>query len=211
MASRVVPAILTDDPAELEAMARRVETFAPYMQVDIMDGEFVPSHSVHTRKLLDVMIRIPFEVHLMVEEPEGQFDICRQAGARRVIFHFEAVDNPLETIHQARELDLEVGIAVNPETELADFAHLAGGIDCVLFLSVHPGYYGRPFIPEVLDKLVKFCRAEPCVETGIDGGVKEKNIARIAATGVNHICVGSAIMKQPDPAENFCHLQSLVE
>jgi len=206
----VVPAILTDDREELEAMARKVETFAPLVQVDIMDGKFVPSRSVHPRELVDLGLKIPFEIHLMVEEPEEYLDYCSRAGAQKVIFHYEATREPSKVIARARGLGLMVGLAVNPETPLSAFLSLAGEVDSVLFLSVNPGFYGKPFIPEVLDKLVELRRAAPGLRTGIDGGIKEGNIIEVAKTGVDDICVGSAIMKQPDPAASWQHLQSLI-
>lgn len=209
--SLVVPAILTDDKDELEAMARKVETFAPFMQVDIMDGKFVPSRSVHPKELLDLDLKIPFEVHLMVKEPQEYLEDCSRAGAQKVIFHYEATREPSKVIARARGLGMMVGLAVNPETPLADFLPLVEEIDSVLFLSVNPGFYGKPFIPEVLDKLVELRKAAPGLRTGIDGGIKEGNIAEVAKTGVDDICVGSAIMKQPDPARSWQHLQSLVQ
>ena len=104
-----------------------------------------------------------------------------------------------------------VGLAINPETPLSDFLPLAEEVDGVLFLSVNPGFYGKPFIPEVLDKLAELRKAVPGLRTGIDGGIKEGNIAEVAKTGVDDICVGSAIMKQPDPAESWYYLQSLIK
>jgi len=208
--SLVVPAILTDDKDELEAMARKVETFAPFVQVDIMDGKFVPSSSIHPRELADLDLKIPFEVHLMVEEPLEYLEDCRRAGAQKVIFHYEATREPSKVIARAKGLGMMVGLAVNPETPLSDFLHLLEEIDGVLFLSVNPGFYGMPFIPEVLDKLVELREAAPDLRTGIDGGIKEGNIAEVAKTGVDDICVGSAIMKQPDPAESWHYLQSLI-
>ena len=209
--SLVVPAILTDDKDELEAMARKVETFAPFVQVDIMDGKFVPSRSIHPKELVDLDLKIPFEVHLMVEDPQEYLEFCSKAGAQKVIFHYEATREPSKVIAQIKGIGMLVGLAVNPETTLSDFLPLVKGLDGVLFLSVNPGFYGKPFIPEVLDKLVVLRKAAPDIRTGIDGGIKEGNIAEVAKTGVDDICVGSAIMKQPDPAEIWQHLQSLIK
>jgi ribulose-phosphate 3-epimerase len=209
--SLVVPAILTDDKDELVTMARKVETFAPFVQVDIMDGRFVPSRSIHPRELVDLDLKIPFEIHLMVEEPQAYLEDCSRAGAQKVIFHYEATREPSKVITQVKGLGMMVGLAVNPETPLSDFLPLAEEVDGVLFLSVNPGFYGKPFIPEVLDKLAELRKAVPGLRTGIDGGIKEGNIAEVAETGVDDICVGSAIMKQPDPAESWHYLQSLIK
>ena len=81
----------------------------------------------------------------------------------------------------------------------------------MLFLSVNPGFYGSEFIPEVLDKIREFHKIEPERETGIDGGIKESNIAQITRSGVDVIYVGSAVFLQPDPAGSFRRLVSLAQ
>ena len=207
--SRVVPAILTDDPKALETMVRQAETFTTYVQVDIMDGQFVPSRSITCEHLTGLSIKVSWEAHLMVEHPENHLECFRQAGAQKVVFHYEATTSPQEVISLARNLGLEVGLAINPETPISAILPLTGKVDSVLFLSVHPGFYGAKFIPEVLDKIAEFRNVRPGVETGIDGGIKESNITQVARSGPDVICVGSAIFLQPQPGESFRHLQEL--
>ena len=128
-----------------------------------------------------------------------------------MVFHYEATSSPREVISMARKLDLGVGLAVNPETSVSTILPLIGKIDSVLFLSVHPGFYGSQFIPEVLDKIVELRSTQTGVEIGIDGGIKEGNIAQIARARPDVIYVGSAIFLQPQPGESFRHLQSLAQ
>lgn len=210
--SRVVPAILTDDHRALETMLRQAESFATHVQFDLMDGEFVPSRSVTWEHLAGLHTKLSWEAHIMVLHPEDYFEGLRQAGARKVIFHYEATPSPREVISRARELDLEVGLAINPETSVSSIIPLASEVDSVLFLSVHPGFYGSRFIPEVLDKIVEFSSARPDMEVGIDGGVKEGNIAQIVVRArPDAIYVGSAIFLQPDPGESYRHLLALAQ
>lgn len=209
--SRIVPAILTDDPKALETMARQAATFTDYVQIDIMDGQFVPSKSITWPQLAAIPLRFTWEAHLMVAHPEECLDGFRRAGARKIVFHHEATPSPAEVISLARSYGLEVGIAINPQTPVAAILPLVGEVDSVLFLSVNPGFYGSEFIPAVLDKITEFKKRRPEVATGLDGGVKEGNVAEIARTGVSCICVGSAIFKQPEPAASFRHLQALAE
>ena len=209
--SRVVPAILTDDPEALESMLHQVETFTTYAQIDIMDGQFVPSRSITTEHLLGAPIKLSWEAHLMVLRPEDYLEDFRRAGAEKIIFHYEATASPQKVISSARNLGLKVGLAVNPETPVSAILPLADELDSVLFLSVHPGFYGSKFIPEVLDKLAELHSTEPDMEIGIDGGVKESNITRIALSGADVIYVGSAIFLQPQPDESFRFLQALVD
>ncbi|MBU2608869.1 MAG: ribulose-phosphate 3-epimerase, partial [Chloroflexi bacterium] len=88
--SRLVPAILTEDPQALEAMVRQVETFTTYAQIDIMDGQFVPSRSITWEDIAPLSVKFAWEAHLMTLHPEEQFQGYQQAGAQKVIFHYEA-------------------------------------------------------------------------------------------------------------------------
>ncbi|MDP2932476.1 MAG: ribulose-phosphate 3-epimerase [Chloroflexota bacterium] len=207
--SRVVPAILTEDPKALATMVRQAESFTDFVQLDMMDGQFVPSHSIGVEHLAGLPMKLGWEAHLMVLKPETYFAGLKQAGARKVVFHYEATASPREVIAAARRLGLGVGLAINPETPVAAFLPLVSEVDSVLFLSVHPGFYGAKFLPEVVGKLVEFRRARPHTETGIDGGIKESNISQVA--GADVIYVGSAIFLQPQPGEAFRHLQALAQ
>jgi ribulose-phosphate 3-epimerase len=209
--SRVVPAILTDDPEALETMVRQAEGFTNYVQFDIMDGEFVPSQSITSEHLADLSTKLSWEVHLMVQRPEDYLESFQKAGAQKIIFHYEATSSPEEVIFQARNLGLEVGLAVNPETLLSFIYPLNSKVDSILFLTVNPGFYGSPFISEALDKAIELRRTQPNLEIGVDGGMKESNIAQIARLGIDTIYVGSAIFLQLDPGESFRHLSTLAE
>jgi ribulose-phosphate 3-epimerase len=208
---RTVPAILTDDPAMLEKLARQTETFTGYAQFDIMDGQFVPSHSVSCHQIAGLKTKLAWEAHLMVLRPEDCLEEFQRAGARKIVFHHEATTSPEKIIRLVRNRGMQVGLAINPETPASAIKSLVNRLDSVLFLSVNPGFYGSSFIPAVLDKIVAFRQAYPDMEIGIDGGIKENNIAQIARTGVDVIYIGSAIFLQPDPAESYRRLTTLAE
>jgi ribulose-phosphate 3-epimerase len=208
---RIVPAILTDNADTLEKLVRQTESFTDFAQVDIMDGRFVPSSSVTCGQVAEVKIKIAWEAHLMVFNPENCLDDFRRAGAQKIIFHYEATRESEKIIREIRKLGIKVGMAVNPETSIADVAPLIKKVDSVLFMAVHPGFYGAAFIPAVLDKIRDFHKAYPETEIGIDGGVKENNIVQIAWSGVDVICIGSALFLAPDPAEAYKRLQALVQ
>ena len=147
----------------------------------------------------------------MVQYPETYFNGLQQAGAQKVIFHYEATDAPQKVISSARKLRMKVGLAVNPETPISAFLPLVNEVDSILFLSVHPGFYGSKFIPEVLDKVREFRSKKPNIEIGIDGGIKENNVSQIARSGVDTIYVGNAIFFQSQPAESFRRLLTLAQ
>ena len=206
---RTVPAILTDNPATLEKLVRQTETFTDFAQFDVMDGRFVPSHSVSCKQIAALKTKLTWEAHLMVLQPEGCIEEFRRVGVQKIVFHYEAVSSPHKIICLVKNLGLKVGLAVNPETSLAAITPLVKQVDSVLFLSVNPGFYGAKFIPEVLEKIVAFRKSCPGMEIGIDGGIKENNIAAIARTGVDVIYIGSAIFLEPDPAASYRRLTAL--
>ena len=209
--TRVVPAILTDESKALETMVRQAETFTNYVQFDIMDGQFVPSQSITREHLASLSMKLGWEVHLMVLHPEKYLQGFQRAGAQKVVFHYEATPSPREVISLARDLGLGVGLAVNPDTSVSSFLPLADEVDSILFLTVHPGFYGSKFILEVMDKIAELRGTRPDIEIGVDGGIKESNITEVAQSGVDVIYVGSAIFLQPQPGESFRRLQALAQ
>jgi ribulose-phosphate 3-epimerase len=208
---RVVPAVLTEDSKALARMVRQAETFCDYVQFDIMDGRFVPSHSIGCADIAALHPKIRWEAHIMVADPASYATDFRAAGASRVVFHYEASPAPEEVIALIKGLGLEVGLALNPETPVAVVEPLLAQLDSILLLTVNPGFYGSAFIPEVLDKVAELRQARPEIEIGVDGGIKDGNIARVARTGVNDICVGSAVFLQPQPEESYRRLLALAQ
>jgi ribulose-phosphate 3-epimerase len=206
---RTVPAILTDDPIVLGRLVAQAERFTDFAQFDIMDGKFVPSSSVGSADIASLRTRLGWEVHLMVVHPELYLEDYKNAGARRIVFHYEATSSPDLIIGKIRALGLEAGLAVNPETSVEAIAPHADALDGVLFMSVHPGYYGARFLPEVMDKVKAFRKRHPHVEIGVDGGVSADTIPVIVPAGADVIYIGSAIFRQPDPGAAYRQLADL--
>lgn len=209
--ARIVPAILTESPEAIDKLLRQAETFTDFLQVDIMDGRFVPTRSVTCHDIVSASPKLRWEAHLMVRQPEEYITCFARAGAEKIIFHFEATSSPLRIIKQIRYLGIKAGLAINPETPLSSIILLVDHIDSILFLTVHPGFYGARFLPEVLEKVAELRSRKPILEIGVDGGIKEGNVVGVAGLGVDYICVGSAIFMQPDPAACFHRLQELVQ
>ena len=167
--TRLVPAILTDDADKLEILVHQTEAFTDYAQLDVMDGQFVPSRSITCQQIDKLKTKLRWEAHLMVLHPEECITDFQRAGAEKIVFHYEATDTPHEVISKIRNHGLQVGLAVNPETPVSSLTPLVNEVDSVLFLAVNPGFYGSQFIPEVIDKIVAFRSKYPDVEIGIDG------------------------------------------
>jgi len=208
---KIVPAILTDSRDSLVSMISVANTFTNWVQVDIMDGCFVPSRSLSAGELAEIIPDIGWEAHLMVNDPGGVLKNIKKAGAKRVIFHYESTVDHMNVIQAARYLQLEVGIALNPQTPVEVLENLADKIDSVLFMSVNPGFYGASFIPEVMNKVKAFRKQYGDIEIGIDGGVKEENLKMIVESGARYICLGSAIFLRDDPSERNKRLNKLVK
>lgn len=206
---RTAPAILCDDPQAFSKMVAQAGTFTDFAQIDIMDGIFVPSKSITCADVSAVKIELTWEVHLMVVNPEDCLAGFRDAGAFKAVVHYEAVPDPAATINHIKSLGMKAGLAVNPGTANDAVAPFADMLDSVLFMSVNPGYYGAPFIPEVLDKVRDLRQRFPDMEIGLDGGVNKKTIPEIVQSGVDVIYIGSAVFRQPDPGQAFRRLTAL--
>jgi ribulose-phosphate 3-epimerase len=207
----IVPAILTDKRDNLIKMIDICSEFTDYVQIDIMDGEFVPSKSIEQGDLKGLHPSLNSEAHLMVKEPMKWIETFREFGSQRIIFHFESSDSHRRIIDAVKNYGLQVGIAVNPSTPLKDFEYLCEYVDVILFMSVNPGFYGSAFIPAVLDKIKMFKSKYQKPLAGIDGGVKLDNLRKIVESGVDYICVGSAILKDKNPKEAFLKFKKWVK
>ena len=207
---RIVPAVLTDKPDELKRMITQAEGFCDLVQIDIMDGRFVPSGSISAVDLAKIKTKLKLEIHLMVEEPGKYLEPFRRAGAKRIVFHYESKEDPAGVLQKIRALGMETGIAINPETPVSKVEGYFKDIDVLLFLSVNPGFYGSKFIPGVCDKAraLKEIRGRPII--AMDGGLKMDNILTIKEAGVDLACVGSGIFGKGDPKENYRNLAEMV-
>ena len=200
---KIVPAILADNPQDLKLMLAQAETFTDFVQIDFMDGSFVPSKSIGPEDLAEIKMGIGWEAHLMVKDPIGYLSSLNKEGLKRVIFHWEADPHRESIVSAIRDLGLAVGLAINTETALSQFAKFIPNIDSVLFLSVHPGFYGSPFVEEVLEKVREFRSHFPSTLIGIDGGISLDNIQRVKSSGVDYACVGSRIFRHDNPGKSY--------
>jgi ribulose-phosphate 3-epimerase len=207
---RIVPAVLTEDREDLTRMLQYAVSYTDYVQIDIMDGQFVPSRSITWQDINKVSPRPGWEVHLMVKSPEKELANYLKAGAAKAIFHYEATSQREMVISAARDLGIKIGMAINPETSVAAILNLADQVDSILFLSVNPGFYGAKYIPEVLDKVRDLHCRRPNLLLSIDGGINEKNLLEVAASGVSDICVGSGVFRQSDPAAAYRKLTEMI-
>ncbi len=209
--NKVVPALLTDNKEDLILMLNKCSEFTNYAQIDVMDGEFVPSKSVGIEDLANIDSPIDCEVHLMVKDPVSWIKPFKELGAKKIIYHFEIGGNHIEIIDKIKDSGLKVGVALNPSTKIEEIDFLINNIDMVLFMAVNPGFYGAQYIPEVLEKIKNFKNRYPLMQVGIDGGMKLNNAKFAKDAGCDYICVGSAILKSNDPKREYVKFTDLLK
>ncbi len=192
---QVYPSILVQNFEEFETKINLVRGLVDTIHLDIMDGVFVNNKTIYdVDKINSFDWGVDYELHLMIKEKEIEkwFD----TGAKRIIFHYEAIKNEqrkMNNIKIIRKREKEVGIAVNPETDIRSIFPFLDILDLVLIMSVNPGYSGQKFILETLEKVKKLRKKNFKGIIEIDGGVNESNIRAIANAGVDAVSVASAI------------------
>lgn len=206
----IIPSVLVQSEEEFVQNISGLENSVDMIQLDIADGVFVDNTTwADPEKVKKIPLEI--ELHLMVQNPLEELQ--RWQGVhqvKRVHFHFESTESVDTTIAEIREAGYEVGVALKPETSIEVLEPYINEIDAVLFLSVHPGKQGQPFLPEVLEKIQSFRKKGWNHFVEIDGGVNEKTLPEIIASGVDAVCPGSAIFKEGNPAENVQKMEKLL-
>jgi ribulose-phosphate 3-epimerase len=203
--TKIAPSILSADFACLAAEVERVADEADLLHVDVMDGHFVPNLTIGPPVVAALRPRTELflDCHLMVDNPGVLLEEFAEAGADRCIVHIELGD-PRPLFDDLRARGVGVGLTLNPETPVETVLPYLGEVDLLLVMSVHPGFGGQKFLPEVLDKVRVVRRAideaSLPVEIEIDGGIKVDNAHDAVAAGVDILVAGSAIFAQPDPA-----------
>ena len=201
---KIAPSILSADFAELAREVDRIRPQADLLHVDVMDGHFVPNLTIGAPvvKSLRPHTDLYLDCHLMIDNPAELLDDFAKAGADSCTVHVELGD-PRPLFDRMRAHGMRVGLVFNPETPLEAVLPYVDEIDILLFMSVHPGFGGQSFIPEVLDKLRDARRIVDerglAVELEIDGGINVATAHLAAEAGADILVSGSAIFHAEDP------------
>ena len=209
----IEPSLYAADFANLgEQVDVLCRTGARIFHFDVGDGHFVEPITIGPIVLQAVAPIVhgfggALDCHLMVDNPVRHFAQIARAGGDSVTFHYEVTDDVPSTIAAAREHDLQVGVAFNPETEPEDVAKVAGTADVVLCMSIHPGYSGQQFMSEALDRIERLRAALPAdVHVQVDGGVDNDNVRSVYDAGATLIVAGSAIFAREDLPRSYRRL-----
>ena len=214
----IVPSILSADFTRLGQQVAEVTTAgADRIQVDVMDGHFVPNISIGALGVAAVRraTQLPIEAHLMITDPARYVDDFLRAGANIIIAHHEVLPDPRPLFAYIHQHGAKAGLAFNPETPVDAIANLVDVADLFLVMTVHPGFGGQEFIPETLAKMTQL-RAllnqhGLTTDIEVDGGIYASTAPDALAAGANVFVAGSAIFGDPEgPAAGVTKLRAVV-
>ena len=200
---QISPSILSADFSQLKNEIKKLEQAgADMIHVDVMDGHFVPNLTIGPPviKSLRAHTNLPFDVHLMISPVHKYIKDYADAGANIITIHPEATNDLKESIKYIRDLGKKVGVSLNPETPLEIIENFLQDIDLVLIMSVHPGFGGQKFMPEVLEKVKKLrniiIEKKLELDIEIDGGKEFDNNKMVNEAGANILVSGTTVFKK---------------
>lgn len=205
----ITPSILSADFGKLQEEITSVEPYADWLQVDVMDGHFVPNVSFGVPVLRCIRTSLPLDIHLIVENPQDRIAEFLALNVSNITFHAEVTDskerrNLMEAI---RAGGVTAGIAINPETTLDAVLDVLDAVDLLLVMSVEPGFEGQEFIEGVLPKVKEARRKYPDLMIQMDGGIDAETAPRCIAAGADNLVAGSFIFGSRDRAEAIASLR----
>lgn len=204
----LVPSILSADFTRLGEQVREAEAAgAQRIQIDVMDGHFVPNITMGPMVVEAVRrcTTLPLEAHLMITNPQEYIETFAKAGADVIIVHQEVCPHLHRAIQQIKGCGKQAGVALNPSTPVAMLVDILSLLDLVLVMTVNPGFGGQDFIPEALPKISRLrqmidSRNLHC-DIEVDGGIHEKTVPQVVQAGANLLVAGSAVYNEKESVE----------
>ena len=199
---KISPSILSADFSNLRNEIKRLQTGgADLIHVDVMDGHFVPNLTIGPPviRALRKYTKVPFDVHLMISPVHKYIKDYADAGADIITIHPEATDNLKESIIHIKSFNKKVGVSLNPDTKIDVIKNFLTDVDLILIMSVHPGFGGQKFIPEVINKIKELnnikIKKNLKFDIEVDGGIDFNNAKLVADAGANILVSGTTIFK----------------
>lgn len=206
--AKVAPSILSADFSKLGADVQEICEFgADYIHVDVMDGAFVPniSFGAGVMKSLNNVATIPYDVHLMIEDPHRYIEDFVTPNTEFITVHQEACRHLDRTIQHIHSTGVKAGVALNPATPIVMVEDVLDKVDMILIMSVNPGFGGQKFIPRALDKIRRLDEIRKAngydFVIEVDGGVNLQNCEELKSVGTDILVAGSAVFKAEDRKE----------
>ncbi len=199
---KISPSILSGDFSQLGSEIQKLEKAgADMIHVDVMDGHFVPNLTIGPPviKALRKHSKLPFDVHLMISPVHKYIKNFADAGADIITVHPEATENLGDTIKHIKNFNKKVGLSLNPDTQIDVIKDFLSEIDLVLIMSVHPGFGGQKFIPDVLKKIKDLDQIKKQknmnFDIEVDGGINFTNSKLVKEAGATILVSGTTIFK----------------
>ncbi len=214
---KIAPSLLAADFADLGKEVARIEPHVDMLHLDIMDGHFVPNISFGMPVITSLRSRtsLLFDCHMMTTNPDVYFDELREAGGDLAMIHVEAISDPTAAASKARAAGLGFGLVLNPPTPFAAVEPFMELADMILVMSVHPGFGGQSFMPEVLAKTESARKWVDehglCVDIQIDGGITPETARLAGQAGANVFVAGTAIFGADDPVAAIKRLRQAID
>lgn len=202
---RLAPSILSADFSRLGEQTAFIERAGAHLiHVDVMDGHFVPNISFGSAVMKSLLgkTELPFDVHLMIENPDKYAGDFVTPNTEFITVHQEACTHLHRSIQNIKSLGVKAGVALNPATHLGTLDYVIDDVDMILVMSVNPGFGGQKFIPKTLEKVRELAeiRAEEGLdfEIEIDGGITLDNVKEVTDAGVSVVVAGSSVFGASD-------------
>lgn len=210
---QIIPAILDKTPEDFGKHIAQLKYSTSFQEgwvhVDFADNEFVKNETIGVDTVIQNPTNLNKEAHLMVAHPLQWLDKLKEAGFKRVIFHFESQDDILECIKRIKELGMETGIALNIDTPVEKLEPFKDKIEVVLIMGIVPGFQGQPFLPKALERIKELREKNWPIKIAVDGAVRDTNAKQIIEAGVDQLIVGSFLLKG-DIDENLENLWEVI-
>ena len=212
----IAPSVLSADFGNLARDIQMLNNSAcDWIHCDVMDGNFVPniSFGFPVLKAIQKVAKKPMDVHLMIEGADRYVEQFRDAGAEVLTVHAENNVHLDRLCQLIRSHGMKAGVAINPGTPVESLVDVIPSLDMVLVMSVNPGFGGQKFIENTYSKLIRLdgirreMRADFLIE--VDGGVNDKNAAKLFEAGADVLVAGSAVFKAEDPVAMIARLKGL--
>jgi ribulose-phosphate 3-epimerase len=231
---KIAPSILGGDFGHLADEAKRIEASgADYLHIDIMDGHFVRNLTIGSQAVAAInrSTDMFLDVHIMVYNPFDYIERLVESGADSITFHFEATEDVEEILDYIRKCNVKAGLAFCPETSESFVPKFLDKCDLILMMTVHPGFGGQEFIPEVLQKvafirdvcdklnirqggIVPTSEAEknslPPFDIQVDGGINQETACECIKAGANILVAGTYAFSKPNMADVVRELKEAI-
>lgn len=215
--AKLAPSILSADFSKLGEQTEIVSSAgADYLHIDVMDGHFVPNitYGAPVMKCLDNCETAPYDVHLMIENPDQFLSDFVTEKTEFIVVHQEACPHLNRTIDHIRSFGVSAGVAINPATPVSVLEEVLDDVDLILVMSVNPGFGGQKFIRSTMRKIKKLDELRRArgyhYQIEIDGGVSLDNAREIVECGTDILVAGSAVFKAPDLIERVRDFKNLL-